>query len=105
VRGLSYCATRVDGLVFKIPTLMPDNKCLRCKQHRCTCCGKQDFETDGFGDWVSSANDTILLSQFYAANPQRYKEILAEARTWKESKQSVSASNNKFLVNAGLTKN
>ena len=104
MRGLSYCGTRVDGLVFKIPTLMPAKKCSRCKQHRCTCCDRQDFETHALTDWVSSAADTILLSQFYKANPGRYKEILAEARTWKESKQSVSASNNKFLVNAGLTK-
>ena len=102
--GLSYCATRVSALVFKIPTLMPVKKCSRCKQHRCTCCGKQDFETHSLTDWVSSAADTMLLSEFYKANPERYQEILTEARTWKASKQSVSASNNKFLVNAGLTK-
>jgi hypothetical protein len=118
VRGPSYWARRVDGLVYKITTFMPAKRCTHCNQKRCRCCSTQDLETDGWGgeflhsvvkkagDAATSAADTMLVNSYFKANPDRFQEVLKEAQAWKAKgkTQEFSASQSLFLVDAGLVR-
>jgi hypothetical protein len=97
---------------------MPAKKCLHCKQKRCRWCSTQDLETDhwagdfvhrvvkGAGDAASSAADTMLVNSYFKAKPERFQELVQEAKEWKEKSktQEFSVSHNNFLVDADLIK-
>ena len=104
---------------------MPAKKCSHCKQKRCRCCSTQDLETDGWaGDFVhrvvkgagdaahsaaeaaSSAADTMLVNSYFKAKPERFQELVKEAKEWKQKSitQEFSVSHNNFLVDADLIK-